>query len=60
MPERRIAMLLRISEGLKERLATLAKSEHRSLNQQIEFILEHFLSDAGTKQFQEPKSRKSS
>jgi len=60
MPERKIAMLLRISQGLKERLAALAKREHRSLNQQIEFILEHFLSDAATKQFHEPKARKSS
>jgi hypothetical protein len=45
MPERRTALLLRIRHGLKDQLADLAKREHRSLNQQIEFILEHFLSD---------------
>jgi len=37
--------LLRIRQGLKDQLAAFAKREHRSLNQQIEFILEHFLSD---------------
>ncbi len=45
MPESRTALLLRIRHGLKDQLADLAKREHRSLNQQIEFILEHFLSD---------------
>ena len=58
MPERRVAMLLRIREGLKNRLADLAKREHRSLNQQVEFILEHFLSDTGNKQQNEQQSRK--
>ncbi len=45
MPERSTALLLRIRQGLKDRLADLAKHEHRSLNKQIEFILESFLSD---------------
>jgi hypothetical protein len=45
MPERTAALLLRIRQGLKDRLAELAKREHRSLNKQIEFILEKFLSD---------------
>ena len=45
MPERKVALLLRISQGLKGRLADLAKREHRSLNQQIEFLLEQALSD---------------
>ncbi len=31
--------------GLKARLVDLAKREHRSLNQQIEFLLEHSLSN---------------
>jgi hypothetical protein len=47
MPERRVALLLRIRQELKDRLAALAKREHRSLNQQIEFILEKVLSEAG-------------
>jgi hypothetical protein len=46
MPERSTALLLRIRQGLKDRLTDLAKREHRSLNKQIEFILESFLSDA--------------
>jgi len=49
MPERRTALLLRIRHGLKDQLAHLAKREHRSLNQQIEFILEHFLSNTAKK-----------
>ena len=44
MPERKVALLLRIQQGLKDRLADLAKNEHRSLNQQIEFLLEQALS----------------
>jgi hypothetical protein len=58
MAERRVAFLLRISQVLKERLAAVAKQEHRSLNQQIEFILESFLSDTGDKQVHEPQSHK--
>jgi len=58
MPERRVALLLRIRQVLKDRLADLAKREHRSLNQQIEFILEHFLSDKATEQLNEPQRRK--
>ena len=49
MPGRRVALLLRIQEGLKDQLAELAKHEHRSLNQQIEFLLEEALSEAAKK-----------
>ena len=59
MPERKSALLLRISQGLKDRLSALAKQEHRSLNQQIEFILEHFLRDS-SKSVEEPASRRGS
>jgi hypothetical protein len=45
MPERRVALLLRIRRELKEQLVDFAEREHRSLNQQIEFILERFLAD---------------
>jgi hypothetical protein len=58
MPEPKVALLLRIQRGLKDRLATLAQIEHRSLNQQIEFILEHFLSDVANKHVHEPQGRK--
>ncbi len=33
-------MLIRISASLKAKLADLAKREHRSLNQEIEFLLD--------------------
>jgi hypothetical protein len=49
MPERSVALLLRIRRELKDRLADIAKREHRSLNKQIEFILENFLSDASNR-----------
>lgn len=46
MPVRRVALLLRIQQGLKDQLNDLARQEHRSLNQQIEFLLEEALSEA--------------
>jgi len=46
MRERRVGLLLRIPEGLKKRLADLAKRERRSVNQQIEFLLEQSLTAA--------------
>ena len=46
MRERRVGLLLRIPEGLKNRLVDLAKREHRSVNQQIEFLLEQSLNNA--------------
>jgi len=46
MKESKVAVLVRIRSGLKDRLVDLAKCEHRSLNQQIEFLLEHSLSNA--------------
>jgi hypothetical protein len=45
MPENRVALLIRIPSGLKAKLADLARREHRSLNQQIEFLLEHSLKE---------------
>jgi hypothetical protein len=45
----RVALLLRLRRELKEQLADFAKHEHRSLNQQIEFILEQFLSETANK-----------
>jgi hypothetical protein len=42
MPARKVPLLLRLSEELKQKVANLAKREHRSTNQQIEFILEGF------------------
>ena len=55
MPEHRVALLLRLRRELKEQLADFAKHEHRSLNQQIEFILEQFLSETANKQRNEQR-----
>jgi hypothetical protein len=40
MIEHRVPLLLRIPAGLKAKLTALAEKEHRSLNKQIEFLLE--------------------
>jgi len=40
MSEQKGRVLLRISASLKKRLAEMAEREHRSLNGQIEFLLE--------------------
>ena len=40
MSEPRIRLPLRISAGLKAKLTVLAEREHRSLNKQIEFLLD--------------------
>ena len=58
MPERSTALLLRIRQGLKDELADLAKHEHRSLNKQIEFILESFLSGVSERQPDERRRKK--
>jgi len=40
MPESKVPLLIRIPANLKARLVDLAKREHRSVNQQIESLLE--------------------
>jgi len=40
MSEERVRFLLRISSSLKKKLNEMAQSEHRSLNGQIEYLLE--------------------
>lgn len=40
MSEARVRLLLRIPANLKAKLVELAQREHRSLNKQIEFLLE--------------------
>ena len=49
MPVRKIALLLRLSQELKQKLAECAKREHRSVNQQVEFILENFFAQTSGK-----------
>ena len=55
--EPKVALLLRLPQGLKDRVADLAKREHRSLNQQIEFLLEQNLSDVRTPQNDQPGAK---
>jgi hypothetical protein len=44
MEDSKVAILVRIRPGLKAKLVDLAKAEHRSLNQQIEFLLDRSVS----------------
>jgi hypothetical protein len=43
MSESKARLLLRIPTSLKARLTALAEREHRSLNKQIEFLLDRSL-----------------
>jgi hypothetical protein len=45
MSEQKIRLPLRISASLKARLAVLAERENRSLNKQIEFLLDRSVRD---------------
>lgn len=45
MAEKRVPLLIRIPPDLKTELTQLAKMQHRSLNQQIEFFLTQALAD---------------
>jgi hypothetical protein len=47
MNELRVPLLIRIRASLKASLEELAKQEHRSTNQQIEFLLEQGLARFG-------------
>jgi len=56
MSEERVRLLLRMPAGLKARLVELAQREHRSLNKQIEFLLEHAIQE-GAKEEARPSPR---
>jgi hypothetical protein len=45
MNESKIRIPLRISASLKAKLTALAEREHRSLNKEIEFLLEQCVQD---------------
>jgi hypothetical protein len=45
MKEQRIRLPLRITASLKAKLTALAEREHRSLNKQIEFLLDRSVRD---------------
>jgi len=56
MSEPRGRVLLRIPASLKAKLTELAEREHRSLNKQIEFLLEHAIQE-GAKEEARPSPR---
>jgi hypothetical protein len=45
MSETQVRLLLRIPASLKAKLVELAEREHRSLNRQIEFLLDRSIHD---------------
>jgi hypothetical protein len=47
MQKPKVSLLIRIRADLKARLVELAQREHRSVNQQIEFLLEQSFSNPG-------------
>jgi hypothetical protein len=50
MNEPTVRLLLRIPESLKVKLTELAEREHRSLNRQIEFMLDRCMKEKSTKE----------
>jgi hypothetical protein len=58
MEDSRVAVLVRIPPALKAKLVNLAKSEHRSFNQQIEFLLERSVSPGGQNSPDDPQTAK--
>ncbi len=43
MSETKVRLPLRIPVSLRDKLAELAQREHRSLNKQIEFVLDRYI-----------------
>jgi hypothetical protein len=58
MSDSRVRVLLRIPAELKERLTELAEREHRSLNKQIEYLLERVIQEEIAPQMGETAHRK--
>jgi hypothetical protein len=50
MKEPTVRLLLRIPASLKTKLAELAEREHRSLNRQIEFMLDRSIREKAAKE----------
>ncbi len=57
MTEDQARLLIRISESLKAKLAELAKRERRSLNKQIEFLLDRAVREEENRQTGAPLAR---
>jgi len=58
MTEPIVRLPLRIPASLRARLAELAEREHRSLNKQIEFLLERSIKDEKVRDAHESTRRK--
>jgi len=58
MSEPRIRLPLRIPASLRAKLAELAEREHRSLNKQIEFLLERSIGEENARDARETTRRK--
>jgi hypothetical protein len=59
MSEQRVRLPLRIPISLKEKLSELAQREHRSLNKQIEFLLDRCIreeANSGTEESDRARS----
>ena len=59
MSEPRDRVLLRIPAKLKASLTELADREHRSLNKQIEYLLDRFIREENAREEREAGQRKS-
>ena len=59
MSDSRVRVLLRIPAKLKAGLTELAQREHRSLNKQIEYLLERILQEEKARELSEEAHRKS-
>ena len=59
MSESRVRVLLRISAKLKATLTELAEREHRSLNKQIEFLLDRSIREGKTSETDESERESS-
>ena len=59
MSESRVRVLLRIPAKLKARLTQLAEREHRSLNKQIEFLLDRCICEGKISETDEPERARS-
>jgi hypothetical protein len=54
MSEQKVRLLLRISASLKKKLTEMAEREHRSVNGQIEFLLDKLTREGGRSEGEEP------
>ena len=58
MTKQRVRLIVRIPASLKAKLAELAEREHRSLNGQIEFLLDRSIRNELESEIRQTSSRK--